>query len=177
MRLIDKIVKFLVSFFKYQVFGFTRRSVGSTSNGGNMMDIYLVRYDGESLEYRRFSSLKTAKGRLELEWKELSSHEGASKLYKSDNMIAGTVNGQSYLWQMIPVEDGECALIEADWPWQELSVYYGSKKEVSDLMQEFYSAELDNLEDEDSRNESFCTDCAATVYHYGSEPASCWIIL
>lgn len=141
------------------------------------MDIYLVRYDGESLEYRKFSSIKTAKGQLELEWKELSSYEDASKLYKSDNLIAGSAHGQSYIWQIIPVEDGESALIEADWPWQELLVYYGSKKEISDLMQEFYSAGLDKLDDEDSRDESFCTEDAATVYHYGSEPASCWIIL
>lgn len=146
------------------------------------MSIYLVKYDGESMEGAAFSSLDAAKEKMMAEWKAMSSDKDATDLYESDGRAMCKVHGQPFIWQIIPVEAGESALVEAGWPWQELIAYYGSKKEISDLMNDFYLSELDDLDDSDtgrdSRRESFNTGSDATVYHYGSsEPASCWTIL
>lgn len=146
------------------------------------MKIYLLRYDGESLESATFSSFDAAKEQMLTEWKTASSDKGATDSYQSACVMACKVHGEPHIWQLIPVEDGESALVEAGWPWHELIAYYGSKKEISDLMNDFYLSELDDLDDSDtgrdSRRESFNTGSDATVYHYGSnEPASCWTIL
>lgn len=144
--------------------------------------VYLCKYDGESLEKTAFSSLEAAKEQMIAEWKAVSSSKGATDSYQSACVMACKVHGEPHIWQLIPVEDGESALVEAAWPWQELIAYYGNRKEVSNLMRDFYLAELDDLSrddtGQDNRAESFCTDSTATVYHYGnSEPASCWTIL
>lgn len=144
--------------------------------------VYLCKYDGESMEKTAFSSLDAAKEKMMVEWKAVSSNKDATDLYESDGRAMCKVHGEPHIWQIIPVEAGESALVEAAWPWQELIAYYGTKRDVRGLMEDFYLSELDDLgrddTDQDNRRESFCIDGSATVYHFGhGEPASCWTIL